>query len=255
MKTATQSAPLDYSIIEKMLTHRSIRKFTDVPVDEVTLKQLIRAGQSAASASFVQAYSVIQVTDKAVRQQIAKAAGGQTWVEDAPEFLVFCADLKRVEYACLLHDAGKLEGYTEHFITATVDVALAAENVLLAAESLGMGGVFIGGIRNDPQLVSDLLKLPRQVYPVFGMCLGWPAIEPDIKPRFPVEAILHQDHYQSDKVGDVVNAYDKKMQQYYADRSDNSRTSNWSSETVQAVQSKKREHMLSFLQSKGFLKK
>lgn len=255
MRSPAQSPSLDYSIIEKMLTHRSIRKFKDNSIDDATLKQLVKAGQSAASSSFVQAYSVIQVTDKSVRQQIAKAAGGQTWVEEAPEFLVFCADLKRVEYACLLHDAGALEGYTEHFITATVDVALAAENILLAAESLGMGGVFIGGIRNDPQLVSDLLKLPSQVYPVFGMCLGWPDIEPDIKPRFPVEAILHKDHYQSDKVEDVVNAYDKEMQQYYADRSNNTRSSNWSTETAQAVQSKKREHMLSFLQGRGFLKK
>jgi len=243
------------TIIEQMLEHRSIRQFKTTPIDAQTLALLIKAGQSAASSSFIQAYSVIQVTEVATRKQIAEAAGGQTWVEEAPEFLIYCADLKRVEYACLLHDAGKLEGYTEHFISATVDVALMAENVLLAAESLGLGGVFIGGIRNDPQLVSDLLKLPDQVYPVFGMCLGWPAVEPEVKPRFPVDVILHKDHYQADKVADAVNDYDQEFRAYYASRSTNNRVSDWSTQIAQAVQTKVREHMLSFLQSKGFLKK
>ena len=255
MNTPSQPLSPDNAMLEQMFAHRSIRQFTDKAIDEATLKQLIKAGQSASSASFVQAYSIIRVTDSNACQQIAEAAGGQTWIIEAPEFLIFCADLKRVEHACLLHNAGALEGYTEHFITATVDVALAAENILLAAESLGMGGVFIGGIRNDPQLVSDLLKLPNQVYPVFGMCLGWPDSDPDIKPRFPVDAVLHQGHYQTDKVEEVVEAYDQQMRDYYAQRSSNNRTSDWSTQTANAVQMKKREHMLAFLQGKGFLKK
>ena len=240
-------------VIETILSHRSIRKFLDKSIDTETLEKIIECGQAAASSSFIQAYSVIRVSNSDTRKQIADAAGGQQWVEDAPEFLVFCADLKRIEVACVEQGAGKLEGHTEHFLAASVDVALMAQNVLLAAESKGMGGVFIGGIRNDPQLVSDLLGLPDQVYPVFGMCLGWPAIDPDVKPRFPVKTILHQDHYAIEKVESQVEAYDSQMKAYYQSRTGKTRVSNWSEQTAKAVQDKKREHILSFLNKRGLL--
>ena len=240
--------------IELMLNHRSIRKFTDQAISKSDLEHLILAGQSAASSSFIQAYSIIRVTDQSVREKIAEAAGGQKWIVEAPEFLVYCADLKRIELACVQQEQGKLEGHTEHFLAATVDVALVAQNVLLAAESIGLGGVYIGGIRNNPQLLADLMELPDQVYPVFGMCLGWPAIDPEVKPRFPVASILHQEKYQLEKVEDDVSAYDKQMTEYYQSRDSNSRTSDWSTETAKAVQLKKREHMMSFLQNRGLLK-
>ncbi|GAA0396432.1 oxygen-insensitive NADPH nitroreductase [Cocleimonas flava] len=240
-------------VIETMLSHRSIRKFQDKSIDTETLETIIECGQAAASSSFIQAYSVIRVTNSDTRRQIAEAAGGQTWVEDAPEFLVFCADLKRIEVACIEQGAGKLEGNTEHFLAASVDVALMAQNVLLAAESMGMGGVFIGGIRNNPQLVSDLLGLPDEVYPVFGMCLGWPSIDPDVKPRFPVTTILHHDHYAAEKVESQIESYDAQMEAYYQSRSGKTRVSNWSEQTAKAVQDKKREHMRSFLNNRGLL--
>ncbi|KAG1663432.1 NADPH-flavin oxidoreductase [Nymphon striatum] len=209
---------------------------------------IILCGQAAASSSFIQAYSVIRVTNAESRIQIAEAAGGQRWVEEAPEFLVFCADLKRIEVACIAQGAGALEGNTEHFLAASVDVALMAQNILLAAESMELGGVFIGGIRNDPQLVSNLLDLPDQVYPVFGMCIGWPAIDPDVKPRFPVKTILHQESYAEHKVEAQVESYDSQMKAYYQSRSGKTRASNWSEQTAKAVQDKKREHLLGFLQ-------
>ena len=240
--------------IELMLAHRSIRSFTDEAIKTSTLERLIEAGQAAASSSFIQAYSVVRVTDKAVRAKIAEAAGGQKWINEAPEFLVYCADLKRIELACVQQQQGELEGHTEHFLAATVDVALFAQNVLLAAESIGLGGVYIGGIRNNPQLLADLLDLPDQVYPVFGMCLGWPAIDPEVKPRFPVTSILHQEKYQIEKVESDVAAYDKQMKEYYESRDKNNRLSDWSTQTAKAVQLKKREHMLSFLQKRGLLK-
>jgi len=238
-----------------MLKHRSIRQFTDQAITQDDLETLIKAGQAAASSSFIQAYSIIRVTDKNTRAKIAEAAGGQQWINHAPEFLVFCADLKRIELACIKSGQGELEGHTEHFVAATVDVALVAQNVLLAAESIGLGGVYIGGIRNDPQLLSDLLTLPDQVYPVFGMCLGYPSIDPEVKPRFPVTSILHQEKYQVTKLENVVAAYDTQMKDYYKSRSENNRLSDWSSQTAKAIQLKKREHMHDFLQGKGFLLK
>lgn len=242
------------SLIDLQLRHRSVRKFTGEPIPPETLERLIRCGQAAASSSFIQAYSVIRVSSPDDRAAIAQAAGGQTWIETAAELLVFCADLRRVDSACRRTGKGGLEGYAEHGLAAVVDVALMAQNVLLAAESLGLGGVFIGGIRNDPDLLVERLHLPHLVVPVFGMCLGRPAEAPDIKPRLPVEVVLHQDGYR-DATDEEMAAYDKRMATYYAARTASQRTGDWTSATARAVQGKKRAHMLPFLQRQGLFKR
>ena len=241
-------------ILEAQLNHRSIRQFKDEPIDPSLLEQLIIAAQGAASSSFIQAYSLVQVTNAETRQAIAELAGGQKWVEQAPEFFVICADLSRVEHCCIEQGLGALEGQAEHFLAASVDAALMAQNLMLGAESVGLGAVFIGGIRNDPAQLSSLLNLPEQVYPVFGLCLGKPDAEPDLKPRLPVNVIWHKDRYDASRCATDVAAYDQQMEAYYERRGSNQRLSNWSSQTAAAVQKKKREHLLAFLQDKGFLK-
>lgn len=241
-------------ILHAQSTHKSIRQYTDQAIDGALLKQLIQCAQGAASSSFIQAYSIVQVSDPDNRQKIATLAGGQKWVESAAEFLVICADLTRVEYCSREQGLGELEGHAEHFIAATTDATFFAQNLMLGAESVGLGAVFIGGIRNDPAQLATLLNLPKHVYPVFGLCLGYPDAQPDLKPRLPVDVILHKDSYDSGRCADDVTAYDAQMQAYYQSRGDNQKSSNWSEQTAAAVQKKKREHMLSFLQDQGFLK-
>lgn len=157
--------------IDLLNAHRSIRAFTDQPIETSDLHTLIQAGQAAATSSFIQACTVINVTDAEKRQALAQFAGNQAYVAAAPVFLVFCADMKRHQLACQMHDAPMQSGFTEQFITATTDCALFAQNVIVAAESLEMGGVYIGGLRNNIAAVSELLELPELVYPVFGMCI------------------------------------------------------------------------------------
>ncbi|MGB1255796.1 MAG: oxygen-insensitive NADPH nitroreductase [Thiolinea sp.] len=242
-------------VMETMLNHRSVRKYTDEAISDEMLASIVQCGQAAATSSFIQAYSIINVSDTEHRAKIAAAAGGQVWVEKAARFLVLCADLKRIDHCCQQQGMGDLEGQTEHFLAASVDVGLMAQNMMLAAESLGLGCVFIGGIRNDPIVVSELLELPDQVYPAFGMCLGWPDQQTEVKPRLPVEVVLHEGKYCTGDVPEQVAAYDQAMSEYYQARSSNQRVSNWSEQTAAAVQKKKREHMLAFLQGKGFLRK
>ncbi len=241
-------------VMQTMLEHSSVRSFKNKAVDTSLLEQILECGQAASTSSFIQAYSVVRVQDSDNRKKIAEAAGGQQWIIDAPEFLLFCADMKRIQYACDKLDLGELPGLTEHFMASTVDVALMAQNVLLAAESAGLGGVFIGGIRNNPQLVCDCLELPQLVYPVFGMCLGWPAQRMAVKKRMPLSTVLHQERYNAEAIPQQIDAFDAQMEAYYAQRSDNVKSSNWSQQTVQSLMGKKREHMLEFLQGRGFLK-
>jgi nitroreductase len=233
------------------LNHHSVRRFLPRPLDPGQLESIIHCGQAAATSSFIQAYSVIRVTRPEARAAIAEAAGGQVWIEQAPEFLVYCADLHRINGACERSGKGELEGFSEHGLAAVVDVALMAQNVLLAAESQGLGGVFIGGIRNDPQVVVDQLALPALVTPLFGMCLGWPNESNEVKPRMPVGFVLHQDRYQ-EVSSERIALYDEKMAAYYASRGSNIKLSDWSNAVATAMQGKKREHMLDFLHSRGF---
>ncbi len=236
-----------------MRRHSSVRQFENKPIDGELLSEIVACGQAASSSSFIQAYSVIRVVDVDKRKLLAHAAGQQHYVEQAAEFMVICADLKRIAYCCEKVGTGQLEGWTEHFVAATIDTALMAQNMMLAAESTGLGGVFIGGIRNDPQTVSECLELPNQVYPTFGLCLGWPTKQNIAKPRLPVEAILHQDTYDVSNIADNVDHYDATMREYYANRKASSKVTDWSQQTAQAIQGKTRNHMLEFLRKKGFL--
>lgn len=240
-------------VVSLLTSHRSVRRYTQEPIAPELLADLIRAGQGAASSSFIQAYSIVRVTRPEVRSAIARAAGGQAWIEQAAEFLVFCADLRRVDAACRREGLGALEGWTEHGLAAVVDLALMAQNVMTAAESAGLGGVFIGGIRNDPEVLVETLGLPELVAPIFGMCLGWPAESPDLKPRLPLELILHQDRYREAEPRALAD-YDRTLAHYYAARGANARAADWSSTAARAMQGKKREHMLRFLQRLVFFR-
>jgi len=241
--------------IDLLKSHRSIRKFTDRQVDDHTLNAIIAAAQCAATSHFVQAYTVIRVRDKAKRQIIAELAGPQVWVARAPVFLVYCADLNRLKAACCMQATTMEQGWAEQLVTATVDAALLAQNVLIAAESLGMGGVYIGGIRNDPQTVCDLLEIPDLAYPVFGMCLGWPAHDPPPKPRLPVDAVLFTDRYPQQLDTDMLTAYDRTTNSYFLNRNSNLKDETWTHQMADLMGRVIRPHMKVFLEQKGFFLK
>lgn len=237
-------------VIKLLKSHRSVRKFKDQPIARELLIELIQAGQGAATSSHVQAYTVIHVTNPANRERIAELAGGQPYIASCADFLVFCADMKRPTEASERAGSNVVRGMTEQLLVATVDTALMAQNVATAAESEGLGICYIGGIRNNPQAVSDLLKLPEHVYPVFGMCLGYPSHEPEVKPRLPVEAILKEDYYSDDSA--QVQAFDDTMQAYYQSRSSGNKDTDWSQNLKPLFDNKLRPHMRDFLIQRGF---
>ncbi len=243
----------DNPTIQLLGRHRSVRHYTGEPIPAEMLAAVLRAGQGAASSSFIQAYSVVRVTAPASRAVLARAAGDQRWVAEAAEFLVFCADLRRVDAACCRAGAGALEGWTEHGLAAVIDTALMAQGCLTAAESLGLGGVFIGGLRNDPETVARELELPDLVAPLFGLCLGWPAEDPQVKPRMPLPLILHEDRYRDPEPGELAD-YDRAIADYYAVRTRQARIGDWTTTTARAMQGKKREHLLDFLRRQGFFR-
>lgn len=243
------------AVIDLLKSHRSIRKFTDQSIDQTTVEALVEAGQAAATSSFIQACTVIQVSNPDTREKLAACAGGQAYVAAAPVFLVFCADMKRHQLACDMHDAQMKSGFTEQFITASLDCGLFAQNLVVAAESLGLGTVYIGGLRNKIAEVAELLELPDLVYPVFGLCLGYPDQNPEVKPRLPVSVVLKQETYNDSDDQGIITEYDAHVREYYRTRTGGGKDMTWSEQISGMLVKESRPHMLPFLQDRGFLLK
>lgn len=199
-----------------LLSHRSVRGFRTDPLPEGTLEALIAAAQSAATSSNLQTWSVVSVNDPATRKELAAIAGNQKHIEQCPIFLVFLADVSRNRR--LAAEAGaELAGmpYLESFLVAAIDAALAAQNAVVAAESLGLANVYIGALRNDVTRVAELLGLPPGAAPVFGLCVGHalPGREGEVKPRLPQAAVLHHETYDAED-GAHRAAYDPRMAEF-----------------------------------------
>ena len=239
-------------VIELLKSHRSIRKFKEEPIGEELMTLLFEAGQAAATSSFLQGSTIIRVKNPETRKELARLAGNQGYVETAAEFCVFCADLKRAGNYCEKYDKPFEGDYTEHFIIATVDVALMAQSLVTAAEASGLGICYIGGIRNNPREVSDLLQLPKGVYPVFGLCLGYPDQDPEIKPRLPLSVIVKQEVYNEEGDAQAIESYDEHIREYYRTRTGGGHGISWSEQVSVLLSEKSRPHMKRFLAEQGF---
>ena len=134
------------------------------------------------------------------KKKLAELCADQVQIHQSAAFLAFCADLHRDWMANQMHGVERFDGdYVEALMIATVDVALMMQNVAIAAESMGLGICMIGAMRNNPKAVGELLGLPPYVVAVSGFCIGYPAQEPEVKPRLPVDAVLHRERYLDDE--------------------------------------------------------
>ncbi|EXU73762.1 oxygen-insensitive NADPH nitroreductase [Erwinia papayae] len=233
--------------IDLLCSHRSIRAFTDQPISDAQRQAILAAAQSASSSSFLQCSSVIRITDRALRDKLAELSGGQHYVAQAAEFWVFCADFNRHLHICPQAQLG----LAEQLLLGCVDTALMGQNAMIAAESLGLGGVFIGGIRNGIAGVTELLALPKFVLPLFGLCLGWPAQSPQQKPRMPAAMMMHENRYQPVNQ-QVLDDYDRQQEEYYLTRDSNPRRESWSEHIRKTIIKESRPFMLDYLHKQGW---
>jgi nitroreductase len=189
----------------------SVRKFRPDPVSDDLLATVLRAACRAPTSSNIQAYSLIVIRDAETRRALSVLAGNQAHVADTPVLLAVCADVSRSRRACELHGRPFAGQNMEIGLVATVDASLAGMCVMLAAESLGLGCVMIGGMRNKPLETARLLALPDGAFVVFGMCLGWPLERPEMRPRVPDDGAIHLGRYDASKTDDVLRAYDEMI--------------------------------------------
>ncbi|RFU71227.1 oxygen-insensitive NADPH nitroreductase [Peribacillus saganii] len=246
-------------VIETILNHRSIRSFKEQNLTAEQIETIVRSAQSASTSSFVQAYTIIGVNDREKKQRLAELAGEQSYVENNGHFFVFCGDLNRHRILAEMEDVNlqaPLES-TEKFMVACIDAALAAQNAALAAESMGLGICYIGGIRNDLPVVCDLLSIPEGVLPLFGMAVGYPKKVTDKKPRLPLENIYHENGYNNDEASfkDQLIKYNETISAYYEERTDGARKDTWTGQMVHMIGAKSRMYMKEFVEQRNLNKR
>jgi len=239
--------------VNLLQSHRSIRKYTAQPIPKETLEDILTSAQWAPSSHNVQAYSMIVVDDQKKKKILSEVAGFQKYIEECPIFIVFCADFYRLSLACEKWDSSFEVNEAENILVAAVDTALAAENALIAARSFGLGGVMIGGIRNNPEMVKQLLGLPAYTIPMMGLCLGFPDQNPWQKPRTPKQAVVHYNQYQSkEEIERELQIYEEVSSDYYKRRTNGVRTEGWTKQMASYLSRPRRPHIRDFIKKQGF---
>ena len=201
-----------------------------------TVETLVASAQSASTSSNLQTWSVIAVEDPERKKRLSELAGSQKHIVEAPLFLVWVADLSLLEsIAERSNISAENLNCVEYMIMAIVDATLAAQNAFIALESLGLGGVYIGAIRNNTEKVAAELGLPSKAFPVFGLTVGFPdpSIVTEIKPRLPQAAILHREQYSSVAISAAVAEYDQLMRKFQAEQ--NLEVTDWSRQAASRI--------------------
>ena len=208
--------------IKLMKAHKSVRRFKEQVIPQEDLTEILTAAQMASSWKNFQSYSVIAVRSQEKKDALYELVP-QEAIHQSAVFLLFVGDLNRAEKGARLHtDSFQPQG-VEGLLISSVDAALAGQNALLAAESLGYGGVIIGLVRYKSEEVAELFNLPDYTYPVFGIALGVPDQQHDVKPRLPLSQVVFEEEYQEQPVEAILD-YDQVQADYAGARA----TTSWS---------------------------
>ncbi|MEG0385909.1 oxygen-insensitive NADPH nitroreductase [Solibacillus cecembensis] len=237
---------------ELLRSHSSVRKYSGEQIPKETIIDLIETAQMAASSHFVQAYSVIWVTDEEKKAKLGELSKNDFQFKTAGASFLFCVDFKRLQVAGQKHGVDIVTDSAENLLVGVADVSLFAQNFVVAAEAMGYGICYIGGARNNPAEISELFNLPEHVFPLFALTIGTPTKRNETKPRLPVAAVLHENSYDVDQYETLLADYDAMMESYYASRSSNQKMANWTKQMADFLVDQKRPFMKDFLATKGF---
>lgn len=242
-------------IIQSQLTHRTIREFTEHPVSDEIYQLLIAVAQRTATSLGLQTSSIIRVTDHQIKQELAEVCN-QEYVARVPELFIFIVDLYRnsqiaKEKNC---DPEEFSGI-DFFFAAFTDACITAQNVVNAAEALGLGTVYLGSILNDPERTCKILNLPKLTFPVVGLGIGYPNQEPQLKPRMDMEFRVFENSYQTlDNYSEALKDYDQEMTTYYDLRNANRRVDCFTDQVITRLKNSqpKRQAILEIIAKMGF---
>lgn len=189
---------------------RTIRKYTDKPIDKQLMNRLLEAACRASNTGNMQAYSIVVTTDEKIKKELAPTHFNQPMTTQAPAVLTFCADFNRFTKWCEQRHADPGYDNFQSFMATTIDVLLAAQTFAIAAESEGLGICYLGTTTYNAGEIIDILKLPKLVVPITTITVGYPAENPEQTERLPLNAVVHYETYE-----DYTN---EKIDRLYAEK-------------------------------------
>lgn len=230
----------------------SVRKFKADPVPDGLVDEILQAAFRAPTSSNIQSYSVIKVSNPEARERLAVVAGGQKHIIECPVFLAFCADLTRIEYAMTKNGNNLKDNNLEMGLVSSIDAALVGMSAYVAADSVGLKGVMIGALRNDPKTTGEILGLPPRVFAVYGMCLGYPAEVPPQKPRMDFRAMVHNETYDASQLGPAVEQYNAALAAHYRGEGRTTNDESWTHEIDTKFSPRPRDTLRPVLKDMGY---
>jgi FMN reductase [NAD(P)H] len=251
----------DVAWLRQVLIRRTHRRYAERPVPEPLLRLLLATAFSASSKSDFQQASVIRVGDRLSRERLAALVPDMPWIGNAPVFLVFCGDARRLERIGAMRGHNQGNGKLEGFFNAAIDAALVLQTFILAAETAGLGCCPISVIRNYAEEVAEILTLPGKVFPVAGLCVGYPAAAGHISMRLPLEATVHTDHYDDRSLDKSIDAYDRRRDARYSLPREQQRSPEvfgyasfygWSEDKARQAAQPEGQSFPTYLRSRGF---
>lgn len=246
-------------LLRTIAGHRSHRAYADRPVDPDLLRLLCACALSAPSKSDLQQADIVQVADPGLRATIADLLPDNPWVRVAPVFLVFCGNNRRIRQASELRGKTFANDHLDAFMNAAVDAGIVLSTFVWAAAAVGIGCCPISAVRNHAATISELLGLPDWVFPLAGLCVGYPAAEGQISPRLPLDVTVHLDHFDEASLTERIEAYDRRragLQPYarqrypelYGERAEYG----WSEDKARQYSRPEREDFGAFIRRKRF---
>ena len=246
------NSTFDNETLRVLANRVSVRNFNNIPVNDELIDAVLKAAFRVPTSSNIQSYSVVVVRDPETKKQLAKSVGGQQHVIHCPVFLAFCADLTRIDVACRRNGFTLDNNNLELGLVSTLDAALVGTAAYIAADSVDLKGVMIGGARNNPEEIAQLLGLPPRVFCVFGMCLGFSDASPPQKPRMRQPDVVHHERYDAAKVSAAIETYDAELATHYRDAGTTTTDDSWSHDIAAKFGPRPRDGLRAALKRMGF---
>jgi len=245
--------------LARMASHRTHRKYSVRAVEPALLQLLFACALSAPSKSDLQQADIVHVADRAKVRAIADGIPDMPWIADAPVFLMFLANHRRLRQVSEWRGKPFANDHLDHFLNAAVDAALVMMSFIRAAEAVGLGACPVSHVRNHPHELARMLELPDWVFPVAGLCVGYPAEAGRISPRLPLEVTVHVDRYDETGIRQKIDAYDRRRhavqpyrKQRHADRHGTADFYGWSEDKARQYSVSERADFGAFVRSKRF---
>jgi nitroreductase/FMN reductase [NAD(P)H] len=202
--------------VQALLNRRVIRKYKSNPINEQTMALLLSAAQSAPTKSNLQQYSIVIIRDPEVRNAVSELVPSMPWVRNAPVIAIFLGDVRRIRRLAEIRGHTYQNNNADTFMNAAVDAALAMQCFITAADYLGLGTCPISYVRNRIDDLAEILDLPDGVFPISGLCIGYPDDAGYVSMRLPQKVVVHQDLYNDDDLETDVKDYDDRNHERFA---------------------------------------